>query len=252
MLLIWKTVCDPSSESCRNICIRRVWMWWDDILPHESLAQYVTEIRGGKVRERKKAKDRQHKMTPLKETKAGCGNSELPSSQMISTDTGGKCWSRIDFFFPTAVIMMLFKYACMCDAEVQLLNAWKPFGCIFLLFSPRVAMESCVYIPVPEGLQFDGRSVTLGRGCNRCGAFPKVQSQYGRADSCKIISVCFSKMPAPVMLDSTAAISGDHDGPIPDQYTSVFGGLGHIFTSSLMSKSVEAMWLTTTAAAKAL
>lgn len=54
------------------------------------------------------------------------------------------------------------------------------------------------------------------------------------------------------MLDSTAVISGDHDGPIPDQYTSVFGGLGHIFTSSLMSKNVEAMWLTTTTAAKAL
>lgn len=54
------------------------------------------------------------------------------------------------------------------------------------------------------------------------------------------------------MLDSTAVISGDHDGPIPDQYASVFGGLGHIFTSSLMSKNVEAMWLTTTAAAKAL
>lgn len=40
---------------------------------HESLAQYVTEIRGGKSqREKKGQKDRQHKMTPLKEMKAGC------------------------------------------------------------------------------------------------------------------------------------------------------------------------------------
>lgn len=98
------------------------------------------------------------------------------------------------------------------------------FDAYFYFFSPRVAMEWCVYIPMPEGLQFDGRSVTWGRGCNRCGAFPKVQSRYGRAASCKIISVCFSKIPAPVMLDSTAVISGDHDGPIPDQYASVFEG----------------------------
>lgn len=54
-------------------------------------------------------------------------------------------------------------------------------------------MEWCVYIPSPEGSQFDGRSVKLGRSCNRCGAFPKIQSLYGRAASCKIISVCFSE-----------------------------------------------------------
>lgn len=139
MLLILKTVSDPSSESCRNMCIRRVWIWWDDILPHESLAQYITEIRGGESQREKKGQRSSTQDDPVEGNEGGmhCGNSELLSSQMISTDTGGKCWSRIHFFFPIAVITMLFKYAYMCDAEVQLLNAWKPFWCIFFIFSPK-------------------------------------------------------------------------------------------------------------------
>lgn len=53
------------------------------------------------------------------------------------------------------------------------------------------------------------------------------------------------------MLRSTAVISGDHDSTIPDRYASIFGVRAHIqFLSHV--KNFEAMWLTTTAAAKAL
>lgn len=54
------------------IFLSAVWIWWDDILPHELLALCFTEIRGGKVREREKCRDHQHEMTSLKEMNAGC------------------------------------------------------------------------------------------------------------------------------------------------------------------------------------
>lgn len=53
------------------------------------------------------------------------------------------------------------------------------------------------------------------------------------------------------MLHSTAVISGDHDSTILDLYASVFVVQAHFqFLSHV--KNFEAMWLTTTAAAKAL
>lgn len=178
------------------------------------------------------------------------GNSEVPSSQMI-TDTVGKCRSRIDFFFPIVVITMLFKYADMCCAEMQLHKAWKTFWCIlfYFLFFPRVAMDWCVCVPVPEGSQFDGRSDKLGRSCNRCGAFPKVQSLYGRAASCKIISLCFSKNSSTCHARFHSCYLWrswqHHPGSIHVRIWGHFHFLSHV-------KNFEAMWLTTTAAAKAL
>lgn len=112
----------------------------------------------------------------------------------------------------------------MCCAEIQLHKAWKRLWCIaFFFFKPSHGMMRL-----------------------RCYAW-RLQFLYGRGSSWKIISVCFSKIPAPVMLHSTAVIAGDHDSTIPDQYASVFGVRAHFQLLSHL-KSFEAMWLTTTAA----
>lgn len=143
MMLSWKTVSSPSS--CR-IVQKYLYPPCLDLVRWHFATWVVSPIchqdkREKSQRERKvQRSSTQDDLFEGNERSMHCGNSEAPSSRQIIVkiyDSHWHCWQVVKqdwFFSKIIVITMLFNYADICCAEMQLHKALRDVDAFYFFF----------------------------------------------------------------------------------------------------------------------